>query len=287
MYKIGDFSQLGQVSVRMLRHYDKLDLLKPGHVDKWTGYRYYTLEQLPRLHRIMALKDLGLSLEQVGQLLDDPAADGRLQDMLQEKQQRIAAQLAAEQARLARVSARLAQINHLHEPIPYEVALKSLHAQQIVTIREVVPHVSEMGLIRDRILRELYNRLEQHGVPPGNELAIYHLEAYADEDIDMSLGVELGALPNLPPTEKRLQFVTLPAAPTAASIVYHGDMWNIPDVVSNLYRWLGMNGYSSAGPYREIHLFGRELDLFAVCPGPVPDAVIEITVPVESIHVRH
>ena len=287
MYKIGDFSQLGQVSVRMLRHYDKLDLLKPGHVDRWTGYRYYTLEQLPRLHRIMALKDLGLSLEQVGQLLDDPAADGRLHEMLEEKQQRIAAQLAEEQARLARVSARLAQINQLHEPIPYEVALKSLPAQQIVAIREVVPHVSEMGLIRDRILRELYNRLDQYGVPPGNELAIYHLEAYADENIDMSLGVEVAAPPTLPNAENRLQQTILPPATTGASIVYHGDMWNIPEVVSNLYRWLGMNGYSSAGPYREIHLFGRELDLFAVCPAPVPDAVIELTVPVESIHVRH
>ncbi len=89
MYKIGDFSQMGQISVRMLRHYDKLGLLTPGHVDEWTGYRYYTLEQLPRLHQILALRDLGLSLEQVGDLLDDPAAEQRLYEMLQAKQQAI------------------------------------------------------------------------------------------------------------------------------------------------------------------------------------------------------
>ena len=68
MFKIGDFSRLAQVSVRMLRHYDKLGLLTPSHIDRFTGYRYYTIDQLPRLHRIIALKDLGLSLEQIGQL---------------------------------------------------------------------------------------------------------------------------------------------------------------------------------------------------------------------------
>ncbi|MBK8046560.1 MAG: MerR family transcriptional regulator [Anaerolineales bacterium] len=62
MFKIGDFSRVSQVSVRMLRHYDKLGLLAPGHIDKFTGYRYYTLDQLPRLNRIVALNDLGLTL---------------------------------------------------------------------------------------------------------------------------------------------------------------------------------------------------------------------------------
>lgn len=63
MFKIGEFSKLGQVSVRMLRHYDQMGLLKPGHTDKWTGYRYYTIEQLARLNRIVALNGLGLTLQ--------------------------------------------------------------------------------------------------------------------------------------------------------------------------------------------------------------------------------
>ena len=57
MFKIGDFSKLGQVSVRMLRHYDQLGLLKPGQIDKFTGYRYYAVEQLVRLNRILFFKD--------------------------------------------------------------------------------------------------------------------------------------------------------------------------------------------------------------------------------------
>lgn len=282
MYKIGDFSQMGQVSVRMLRHYDKLGLLKPGHVDEWTGYRYYTLDQLPRLHRIMALKDLGLSLEQVGDLLDDPHSNDRLQQLLRQRQQAIEQQLAEERARLARVSARLQQIEAVQRPIPYEVALKELPLQTVVSIREVVPHVAHMGAVRDRMLRTLYAKLDGYNISPGTELALYHMQAYTETDIDMSLAVEVTADTTLPPNETVLQCCRLPHAPLAASIIHHGSMWDVPQVVINLYRWIGANGYTSAGTYREVHLFGRELDLFA---GNAPeDAVFEILVPVDSLH---
>ena len=61
MFKIGDFSKLSRVSVKTLRYYDELGLLKPANVDDFTGYRYYVIDQMPRLNRILALKDLGFS----------------------------------------------------------------------------------------------------------------------------------------------------------------------------------------------------------------------------------
>ena len=281
MYKIGDFSQIAQVSVRMLRHYDKLGLLKPEYVDPWSSYRFYTLDQLSRLHRILALRDLGLSLEQVNDLIDDPRADERLYEMLQAKQQAIQQQLAEDQARLDRVAARLRQIERVHQPIHYDVVLKSLPAQHIAAIREVVASIPQMDVIRDRMLRQLYCVLAEAYITPGMELAIYHLEAYAEEDIDMSLAVEVPEGVVLLETKKTLEVYTLPDAPLAASIVYDGSMWNIPDIVANLYRWLGMNGYTSAGAYRELHLFGRELDLFA--QDPPGEGVFEILVPIEKL----
>src|SRR5512143_322161 len=110
MFKIGDFSKLSQVSVKALRYYDELGLLKPVEVDRFTGYRYYSADQLPRLHRILALKDLGLSLEQIAQLLDDDLPAAQLRGMLRLKQVELRAQMQEEQARLARVAARLNQI---------------------------------------------------------------------------------------------------------------------------------------------------------------------------------
>ena len=71
MFRIGEFAQIAQVSSRQLRFYDQLGLLQPAHTDSQTGYRYYSIRQLPRLNSILALKELGLSLEQIDPLLKD------------------------------------------------------------------------------------------------------------------------------------------------------------------------------------------------------------------------
>ncbi len=107
MLKIGEFSQLAQVTVRTLHHYDDLGLLKPAHIDPQSDYRYYTIEQLPRLNRIVALKDLGLSLDQIAHLLDCAVSAEELRGMLELRQADIAQHIATEQATLARVAARL------------------------------------------------------------------------------------------------------------------------------------------------------------------------------------
>jgi DNA-binding transcriptional MerR regulator len=69
MFSIGEFARLGTVSVRTLRHYDEIGLLHPAKVDSNTGYRSYAADQLGQLNRIMALKDLGFSLEQTRKLV--------------------------------------------------------------------------------------------------------------------------------------------------------------------------------------------------------------------------
>src|SRR5215212_3993913 len=82
MFRIGEFAQIAQVSGRQLRFYDQLGLLRPAHVDQQTGYRYYTIRQLPRLNSILALKELGLALEQIGPLLEDRISPADLRSML-------------------------------------------------------------------------------------------------------------------------------------------------------------------------------------------------------------
>jgi DNA-binding transcriptional MerR regulator len=82
MLKIGEFAWLAQVTVETLRHYDRLGLLKPVHLDQFTGYRYYALDQLPRLNRILALKDLGLSLEDIARMLDQQVRPDKIRSIL-------------------------------------------------------------------------------------------------------------------------------------------------------------------------------------------------------------
>ena len=96
MLKIGDFSRRSQVSVETLRYYDTLGLLKPRDVDPLTGYRYYAFHQLGRLNRILALKDLGFSLEQIASMLEGDVSAEQLKKMLKLKQVEIELNISAE-----------------------------------------------------------------------------------------------------------------------------------------------------------------------------------------------
>src|ERR1700693_5494264 len=107
MLNIGGFARLGQVSPRMLRHYDETGLLKPRSVDPATGYRSYGVAQLGRLHRLLALRDLGFSLQQIRQVLDDDPPVEQLRGMLRLRQSQIEREVTGEQARMRRVDAHL------------------------------------------------------------------------------------------------------------------------------------------------------------------------------------
>ena len=127
MIRIGDFARIGQVSIVTLRHYDEIDLLKPIAVDSVTSYRYYSVSQLPRLNRILALKDLGFSLDQIEQVLNGLTVE-QLRGLLKLKQAEVQQQIADEQARLARIQARLRQIESEDTMPEYDVVVKMVPA---------------------------------------------------------------------------------------------------------------------------------------------------------------
>ncbi len=285
MFKIGDFSQLGQVSVRTLHHYDERGLLKPAEIDDLTGYRFYSIDQLPRLNRILALKDLGFSLDQIGRLVQDDMSAEQLRGMLTLKQAEIERQLTEGQTRLMRVEARLKQIEQEGEPSPYEVVLKKTAPRKIASIREVVPTMEDMATYRCRLYDELYDLLERNGVASSTpEYALYHDTEHVERDIDMEAAVAVDETPDAPSAAEngRLTFRELPAVREMASVVHQGSVWEIPHAIIALFAWVGANGYSAAGPYREIHLYGRENELFRKDPASADSIVVEIQLPVEK-----
>src|SRR5580700_5656530 len=107
MFTIGDFARYGRVSVRMLRHYDATGLLRPARVDPASGYRSYAAGQLARLNRIIALKDLGFTLDQVRTLLDQEVSTEQMRGMLVLRRAELRSQIAADTQRLGQVEARL------------------------------------------------------------------------------------------------------------------------------------------------------------------------------------
>jgi len=226
VFKIGEFSRLGQVSARMLRHCDQLGLLKPGHTDRFTAYRYYTLDQLSRLHRILALKGLGIPLEQIADLLwhgQDISAE-KLRGMLLVRQAELAEDLNAKHWQLAEVSARLQQIEQEGQPLPYEVVVKSVPAQTVASLRAVVETFAEMGFYCKSLYAELYASLAKCGIDAfGSEITRYRAEEYTETDIEVETAVliephHLGK----PVTDGSYAIAELPASDLTAALLYQG-----------------------------------------------------------------
>jgi DNA-binding transcriptional MerR regulator len=264
MFKIGDFSKMGQVSIRTLRHYDELGLLKPAQIDQFTDYRFYTIDQLPRLNRILALKDLGLSLH----------------GMLMLKQAEIEQEVEENQRRLRRVRARLEQIEQEGHVSPYEVVLKQSPAQTVLALHRCVPTVEDMKHYRCAMYEAVYQALEHAGLErAGPELAIYHNGEYTEVDIEMEAALVIqppAVIPaSLAPADR---IYTLPATPLLATVMHQGRLPQVVKALSALYAWIGTNGYAGCGPLREIHLFGSELD------GDSNTLItLEVQVPIEKV----
>ena len=245
MLKIGDFAKLTRLSVQTLRYYDDLGLLKPVEVDRYTGYRYYAYDQLTRLNRILALKDLGLSLEQVARLLAEDLPPSQLRGMLRLKKAELHEHVQEELAKLERVEARLRQIEQENTMPTYDIVLKKVDPILVAGVRDIIPAYPQQG--------HLWNELEtyldqQKAARAGACFTVYH----ADEpQIDAEVCEPLGGLT---PESSRVKVHTLPSVELAASVVHHGPFTSISEAYQAIGKWIETNGYRCIGAVREIYL---------------------------------
>ena len=151
MYGIGTVARLAQVSVRTLRHYDDVGLLRPAWVNPATGYRYYTPEQVLRLHRILVLRDLGVPLSEIGQLIDDDVTTDQLRGILRLRQAEARARLATQTEQLTRVEVRLAQLEE-GPMAAFEVIVKRLEPLRVVTLSEGCATIHKRRPCRTRLI---------------------------------------------------------------------------------------------------------------------------------------
>ncbi len=249
MFKIGVFSRLSRIPVKTLRYYHRIGLLEPARIDSFTGYRYYTAVQLARLNHILALKDLGFSLEQIGQMLDDDLSPGQIRGLLRLKQAEIARQIEADQARLARLESRLTQIEKEAKMPKYEVVIKQVDKMQIAGLRDIVANYQSVGPLYE----ELFAALGRHGISPiGPAMAIYYDDEYKESDVDVEAAVPVagGALP-----EGRVVIRKLPGE-EMASLVRQGPYDDFTPAYQALLGWIEANGCRIVGPNRELYLSG-------------------------------
>lgn len=262
MLKIGEFSRLAQVTVKTLHHYEQMGLIKPYWIDRFTGYRYYTLQQLPRLHRVLALKDLGFSLDQIRRMLDRNLTAAQLRELLADKQAELEDHLREEQQRLDRVAIRLQQIETEGSLGSMEVILKRLEPQMAICIRERVAAVEQVA----QRSRELYQRLlewaETYHVAPAAApwLTLHDNPEYRDRAVTLMVALPLEGynLGHIPPNA--LQQVTLErlsGADQAACGVSAAQPADLMRTTTRLYAWVEANRYRVSGAVRELHLDDR------------------------------
>jgi effector-binding domain-containing protein len=252
MLKIGDFSKLTQVSIKALRLYDRLGLFKPISVDESTGYRYYSARQLPRLYRLLACKDLGFSLEQIGLMLDASISVSQIEEMLRLKQTELQQHIALEQSRLARVAAKLRQIERENNMSDYEVLLKKVPAMQIASIREILPNYPAIS----RLYAELYNFLDKNQSKSwGYCGAVWHDTEYKEKDVD---GEAFIIIDETIDRDDRVKIYELPSVETMACIVYRGSYNGIDRPYAAMLEWIENNSYKIIAPNREIYIEGGE-----------------------------
>ena len=138
MFRIGDFSRLSQVSIKALRFYDEVGLLKPTLVDGATGYRYYSANLLPRLNRILVFKELGFSLDEIALLLEGENPASQVQEMLRIKQAELKRNVDREQARLAQVETWLGKMEQDGRVPDYEIVLRQIAPQWVAARRHSI-----------------------------------------------------------------------------------------------------------------------------------------------------
>ncbi len=271
MYRIGEFSKICRVPVSALRYYSDLGLLPPVSVDPSSGYRYYAATQLPRLNRILALKDLGLSLDEIQEILDSDLSAAELRGMLRLKQAEMSQALAEQQAQLARVESRLRLIESEGEMSNYEIVLKEIDAQHVLSLREIAPEPAHVGTM----IGDGYAALMPAGLMPiAACFSVYHDPEFKPGNIDVEIAYPVQpGVTEAPQTPGGRSFThrVVPGGKMAVTI-HQGPYDTIDQAYSALGNWLEANNLKMAGPPQEAYL---------TAPDDPGGPVSEIRIPVE------
>jgi DNA-binding transcriptional MerR regulator len=252
VFKIGDFSRLSMVSVKALRYYDELGLLRPTRVDEYTGYRYYSASQLSRLNRILALKDMGLSLEQIALLLDKELTPDQIRGMLRLKQVELHQQLIDGQARLIRIEAWLQAFEQEATMPAYDVVLKKVASLQVAQARAVAPSMEQLGPTLDRLFDQVFAHIGQQGATPVEPaITVYNDIEFREQDINVTACISFhGPLKD----GEQVKVGTLPAVEAMASVIHHGSFSTLNLAYNAILQWIEANNYHISGSARELNL---------------------------------
>lgn len=275
VYSIGDMAKAAGLSVRMLRHYDELGLLHPARTDRQSGYRYYEPAQLARLHRILALKDLGFTLAQVGRIVDDEVSTDELRGMLRLRRAELATEISDAQLRLRRVELHIQSIEQEIIMNDIDIITKPIGAMMVAALsgRAETFGPQHISPALQPLYPLLFERIGAAGLRPCGAPVAFYEDAPDGDGILVHAAVPIatpsGALSGL----DGLQIRELPAFEQAVTLLHRGSMDECEASYSAMFTWIAAHGLRTLGYSREIYLD---------CPEQVSDWVTELQFPVAA-----
>jgi DNA-binding transcriptional MerR regulator len=278
MFRIGDFSRIARVSARLLRFYDEMGLLSPARADPNTGYRYYTMAQLAALNRIVVLKELGFTLEQVRDIQQTNVSPEQLRHMLLLRRNEASRALEQEAVRLRQIEARIHQLDTEGAMEADDVAIRAEPAAWLLSMRRTVPSfAAALELLADVRLRSRPLAARLRGA---TLMAVAHAAQFEADEIDVEMGWRLalgepGTAPE-PAPDCGLALRPLEAVEHMAVCVRNGPPDAAHLATAKIGRYLEASGNRLSGPSREV---------FLQLPDPqrMHEAVVEMQFPVQPL----
>lgn len=257
MLKIGNFSRIANVSIRLLHHYDEIGLFHPAFIDPETGYRYYQTAQIKDLNKILALRDLGLSLDQIKLYIDNDLSPDELRGMLLLKKSQLHQTLNEELVRLRRVEFRLKQLeSDEDEAVPNDVIIKAIPAQRYISMRNRALPTNQFGAFLELLVRGL---AERNIALPGTVTVLEHSETFPEDTFDLEVGYTLPEQAQLPQSSivlggNTLALRELPAVQQMATLLHVGPWGSGLRSYRALGQWIEQHGFEIAGATREVYM---------------------------------
>lgn len=244
MLSIGQFSRTCCVSIKTLRHYEKIGLLLPSHVDEWTGYRYYDEELIPTMLLIQRLKRYRFSLLEISRIIDATRDERQALEALRRQKAVLAAQMEQTAITLRELELHLSSFERTGDIMDYqnayEVSIQNVPERWILSTRQRMS-MEEYG----RYFGTLYERVaREHIDVDGTTISIYYDEEFnhEDTDVEVALGVK----------NPRQATRAIPGG-RMATTVHRGPYSSLSDAYGALTRWIAGNGYEAAGAPYEIY----------------------------------
>lgn len=248
LYRIGEFSKLTKTTIKTLRYYDEIDLLKPEHIDPFTNYRFYTTNQLVELHRIQSLRQIGLSIDEIKLLI----AGENVNTILEKRKVEVLQELQDAQDQLSRIEFILSGKEEM-QFMNYQAIIKKLPECIVYSKTMTIPSYDAYFQVIPAIGEKVMAKYPDLKCSVPEYCFICYLDGeYREKDINVEY---CEAVIELKPDFDDIKFKKIEST-TAVSVMHKGPYSKLPQAYAYIFKWIEDNGYMATGSPRESYIDG-------------------------------